>query len=107
MHSFMLAPAVFAMRWPDLMMSMVEPTPRRQRENERMVSEKVNAVQEGVMAAGQTMMALSAEAMLSWWSPATAQRLMQAPALVAEAALMPAARSVSANAKRLSRQRPL
>lgn len=103
-----LAPWVIAMRWPDMMMSLTDPTPQRLRENQRMVSEKVAAVQAGNLAAGQAMTRLWLQMMATPWSAAmTPERMMRAQSTVLSAAMAPAARTVAGNARRLARRKRL
>lgn len=105
MHRLLLAPWVVAMRWPGLMAGLSGPSPRQRRENRRMVDEKIAAAQAGGMAAGRTLATLAFQAAAAGWAPWTLPRLARAQRAVLEAALAPAARTVGANAKRLSRRR--
>ena len=86
------AAEIVARRMPVILSGMVSPTAATHAEITRMVVEKQ-------MALVETCLAVQAELfrmMLGPWTPASADRLMQA-------AIAPAARRVKANARRLRR----
>lgn len=100
-----LAPWVIAMRWPDMMMSLTDPTPQRRRENQRMVAEKVAAAQAGSLAASQAMTRLWLQMITAPWTVSmTPERMLRAQSTVLSAAMTPAARTVAGNARRLARR---
>jgi hypothetical protein len=95
---------VVASRLPILWFESFNPDPNRREETNRMVFEKVAAVQEGAIAAQTafvTAMAESMAAMAFGLRPKTTPR-GTATAMV-RASLAPAARRVKANARRLSK----
>jgi len=86
---------VVATRLTRMAMEGGQPSASGLRETERMMSEKVAAVFEGGNAAARVMMGLAVAA-----SPLAAAGVMMS---AGEAAMKPAARTLRANAKRLSR----
>jgi hypothetical protein len=101
----MLSPLVVAARLPIVWLEAFNPDPRRRSETNRMVTEKVAAMQEGMVASQMalgTAMAEAAAAMMFGLQP------KGTPHSVAEsminAGLAPAARRVKANHKRLGKR---
>ena len=100
-----LSPLVVMSRMPILLMESMNPDPSRRSETNRMVSEKMVAVQEGAIAA---QMALGNAMVESFAAVAFGQMPKSTPRGTADAmvraGLAPAARRVKANAKRLSKR---
>ncbi len=100
-----LSPYVMASRMPILWAEALNPDPGSRSETNRMMSEKMAAVQEGVVAAQTTF----GHAMLETWAALAFGQLPKAtPHNTADAmmwaGLAPAARRVKANAKRLGKR---
>jgi hypothetical protein len=100
-----LSPFVMASRMPILWAESLNPNPGSRSETNRMMAEKMAAVQEGALAAQTTL----GQAMLETWAalafgqvPKTTPR-NTADAMM-QAGLAPAARRVKANAKRLGKR---
>jgi heme A synthase len=100
-----LSPFVIASRLPILFAESLNPTPSRRRETNRMVVEKLAAIQEGVVAAQLALGAAVAENMaaLAFGQTARSTPRKTADAML-RAGLAPAARRVRANAKRLGQR---
>ncbi len=102
-----MSPFVVAQRMPHLMWEAVGGNPFGQRESTVMLSEKLEAVQSGMVAAQREAVLATMETGLAMLrgQPAEAARLMLGSASrVTQAALQPAARKVSANLKRLRKK---
>jgi hypothetical protein len=105
LSGLLLSPMVMAARMPILMYESLNPDPSRRNETNRMVSEKVAAAQEGMLAAQVAFGRAVAENTISMFfgrvprsTPHnTAEAMMQA-------GLAPAARAVKANARRLTKR---
>jgi hypothetical protein len=100
-----LSPYVMASRMPILWAEALNPNPGSRSETNRMMAEKVAAVQEGALAA-QTALG---QAVLETWAAFAFGQVPQAtPRKTADAmmqaSLAPAARLVKANAKRLGKR---
>jgi hypothetical protein len=97
-----LSPFVIASRLPILALESLDPDPSRRIETNLMVAEKLAAVQEGAIAAQLAFGMAMTETMVAM---AFGQKPRATPRKTAEAmmraGLAPAARRVSANAKRL------
>jgi hypothetical protein len=89
-------------RWPILMAAGAAPAARDTAELNRMVSEKLAAAAQGMIAGQAEAMRLGFAAMTGRLPP---KRLPEASASIAHAALRPALRTVKANAKRLPRRK--
>ncbi len=106
MSSLFLAPYVVMQRLPQLWFEALHPNPMVSDESSRAVTEKVTAVSEGMLAAHVEacktpfMMGL---ALLNGHSPASAA--LGAPRRIAKAALAPLEREVTANVKRLTKEK--
>jgi hypothetical protein len=100
-----LSPFVMASRMPILFFEAMNPDPSRRNETNRMVSEKMAAVHEGVVAA---QMALGSAMMESLAAMAFGQMPKSTPRHTAHAmmhaSLAPAARRVKVNARRLAKR---
>ena len=100
-----LAPLVVSARLPILWFEALEPDPSRRAETNRMLVEKVVAVQEGVVAAQLALGKACADAtvaMMFGMTPKGSPRgILQA---MVHASLAPAARRVRANHKRLGKR---
>lgn len=114
MIDFWLAPFVVAARMPKLareaqQLALGQPMRTDRLESERMVTEKVQALRQGMEAmmreSVRTGMALGLAAAFGNVAAAT-QTLAGAPDRLARASLRPARRRVRANARRLSRRTP-
>jgi hypothetical protein len=100
-----LSPFVMASRMPILFFEAMNPDPSRRNETNRMVTEKMAAVHEGVVAA---QMVLGHAVMESMTAVVFGRVPKSTPRHTADAmmraGLAPAARRVKANAKRLSKR---
>lgn len=100
-----LAPLVVGARLPILWFEALDPDPSRRAETNRMVVEKVAAVQEGVVAAQLALASACAEAtvamMFGMRPKGTLGGIAQS---MFNAGLAPAARRVKANHKRLGKR---
>ncbi len=100
-----LAPLVVGARLPILFFEALDPNLSRRAETNRMVLEKVAAVQEGVVAAQIALASACAEAtvalMFGMTPKGTPRGLMRS---MVHAGLGPAARRVKANHKRLGKR---
>jgi len=100
-----LSPFVVSARLPILWMESMNPDPRRRNETNRMVVEKLAAVQEGVAAAqiafGAAMAESAAALMIGMTPKSTPGGLAMS---MIDASLAPAARRVRANHKRLGKR---
>jgi flagellar biosynthesis/type III secretory pathway protein FliH len=114
MLDFWLAPLVVAARMPRVVreaqqLALGQPMQADRLETERMVTEKVQARQQGMEALAResvrTGMALGLAAAFGNVAAAT-QTLAAAPGRLARASLRPARRRVRANVRRLSRRSP-
>jgi hypothetical protein len=99
-----LAPFVVASRMPILWFEALNPDPSRREETNRMVSEKVIAAQEGMIAAQVALGSAMAENMaaLAFGLKPKATPRRTASAMM-HASLAPAAKQVRANARRLAK----
>ena len=100
-----LSPMVMAARMPILMYESLNPDPSRRNETNRMVTEKISAAQEGMLAAQVAFGRAAAEntiSMLFGRMPRSSAH-DTAEAMV-QAGLAPAARVVRANARRLTKR---
>ncbi len=100
-----LSPFVIASRLPILARESLNPNPARRCETNRMVVEKMAAMQEGIVAAHIALGAAVAENMaaLAFGQTPRATPRVTADAML-RAGLAPAARRVRANAKRLAKR---
>ena len=90
-------------RWPILLAAgAAPPAARDAAELNRMVTEKLAAAAQGMIAGQAEAMRLGFAAMTGQLPP---KRLPEAPASIAHAALRPAFRKVKSNAKRLPRRK--
>lgn len=100
-----LTPFVIGARLPILWFEALDPDPSRRSETNRMVVEKVAAVQEGMVAAQLALASACAEAtaalMFGMTPKGTPRGVMQS---MFNAGLAPAARRVKANHKRLGKR---
>jgi hypothetical protein len=99
-----VAPFVMASRMPIIWFEAMNPDPRTRDETNRMISEKVVAVQEGVIAAQVALGSAMAEnmaAMAFGLKPKTTAR--STASAMMRAGLGPAAKRVRANARRLAK----
>ncbi len=100
-----LAPLVVSARLPILWFEALDPDPSRREETNRMVVEKISAVQEGVVAAQLAFVSACAEAgaalMFGMTPKGTPRALMRS---MVHAGLAPAARRVKANHRRLGKR---
>ncbi|GEM_PF-5148280 len=87
--------SVLMFRMPMLWMSAMHPTAARQREAQRMVTEKSLAAAQGAAAAGMEMWRAGMTAWLGAGRPASAER-------VSRAAYAPVRKTLRANARRLN-----
>jgi hypothetical protein len=99
-----LSPLVVSARLPILWLEALNPDPRRRDETNRMVVEKIAAVQEGIVASqlalGAAMAEASAALMFGMTPKGTPKALVDS---MIHAGLAPAARRVRANHRRLGR----
>jgi hypothetical protein len=105
--SLYLSHLVVAERMPRLIWEAMGGNAFGPRESDTMITEKLTAMQRGGMAAQREMMLAGMQSGMAAMrgQPAEAARvLMAAPARVTKAALQPAARTVSANLKRLKKR---
>jgi hypothetical protein len=103
MSQLQLAPMVVAQRLPLLWLEMFGFSPLGRRESERMVTEKVEAVSEGIMAAHWEVVSTFIDvgaAMMTGKSPAAAA--LRGHQSMMDAAVKPAAKHVRSNLRRLS-----
>jgi hypothetical protein len=101
-----LSPFVVAARLPILWFESLNPDPGSRTETNRMVSEKLAAVQEGMLAAQVTLgmaMTENAAAMIFGRVPQSTPR--NTTEAMMNAVLAPAARTVKANVRRLGKKR--
>ncbi len=104
MNRLFLAPFVIAQRLPRIWLESTGLTGNDRPETERMINEKVSAFHEGMMAAQVEMMKATMDiAMATFTGGNPAAVAVLATERVTNAAMRPAARTVRANAKRLSR----
>jgi hypothetical protein len=100
-----LSPMVMAARMPILMYESLNPDPSRRNETNRMVTEKVAAAQEGMLAAqvafGRAVAENTISMLFGRMPRATPHHTAEA---MVQAGLAPAARQVKANAKRLTKR---
>jgi hypothetical protein len=100
-----LAPFVIASRMPILLAEAMNPDPSRRDETNRMVSEKMAAMQEGAVAAQLALGQAMIETMTAFAFGQTAKSTVRGTAnAIMRAGLAPAARRVKANAKRLGKR---
>lgn len=92
------ASAVLMFRLPMLMM---DPTPARRREAERMVREKTQAAMDGAAAASLEMWRIG---MAAWLAPVAPEAAMRR---ISRAACAPARKTLRANARRLKARKTL
>jgi hypothetical protein len=97
------APFVVASRMPILMFEAMNPDPRQRSETTRMVTEKVAAAQEGMMAAQFALVSASINAGVAMLTGRMPDTPRQTASKVMAASLQPSARRVKANMRRLSR----
>jgi hypothetical protein len=103
MSQLQLAPMVVAQRLPLLWLEMFGFSPLGRRESERMVTEKVEAVSEGIIAAHWEVVSTFIDvgaAMMTGKSPAAAA--LRGHQSMMDAAVKPAAKHVRSNLRRLS-----
>jgi hypothetical protein len=103
MSQLQLAPMVVAQRLPLLWLEMFGFSSGGRRESERMVTEKVEAVSEGIMAAHWEAVSAFIDvgtAMMTGKSPAAAA--LRGHQSMMDAAVKPAAKHVRSNLRRLS-----
>ncbi len=103
MSQLHLAPVVVAQRMPLLWLELCGFSSSGRRESERMVTEKVEAVSEGIVAANWEILSTFVNvgaAMMTGGSPAAA--VLRGYQRVADAAVEPAAKHVQGNIRRLS-----
>jgi hypothetical protein len=100
-----LSPMVMAARMPILMYESLNPDPSRRNETNRMVTEKVAAAQEGMLAAqiafGRAVTENAISMLFGRMPRSTPQNTAEA---MVQAGLAPAARQVKANARRLTKR---
>jgi hypothetical protein len=100
-----LSPMVMAARMPILMYESLNPDPSRRNETNRMVTEKVAAAQEGMLAAqvafGRAVTENTISMLFGRMPRSTAHNTAEA---MVQAGLAPAARVVKANARRLTKR---
>jgi hypothetical protein len=100
-----LSPFVIASRMPILFLESLNPNPSRRNETNRMIAEKLAAMQEGVVAAqmafGKAVAENLAAAAFGQTAKSTPRKTADA---MLRAGLAPAARRVKANAKRLGQR---
>ena len=102
--SLFLAPLVIADRMPRLWWEAMGGNPFGEKESVAIVTEKLTALQKGTLAANSAALSSAfalGNAMMRGNLASALSIAASAPARVTEAALMPAARRVSANVKRL------
>jgi hypothetical protein len=100
-----LSPFVIASRMPILFFESLNPDLSGRNETNRMIAEKVLAMQEGVVAAQMALGKAVAENMAAAFFGQTAQSTPRKTAnAMFHAGLAPAARRVKANAKRLGKR---
>lgn len=100
---FFLVPYVLSQRLPILWMETVGLAPDGRRESERMITEKVDAVTEGMVSAHAEMMKATfamGSALMSGRSPFGAA--LKGVERTTQAALAPSGRKLRRNARRLS-----
>ncbi len=103
MSQLHLAPVVIAQRMPLLWLELCGFSSTGRRESERMVTEKMEAVSEGIVAANWEIVSAFVDvgaAMMSGSSPAAA--VLRGCQRAADAAVLPAAKHVRSNIRRLS-----
>lgn len=101
-----LAPLVISQRMPLLWLESIGLAPSGPRESERMVTEKVDALHEGLLAAQHEMVMASLEIGTALWmghSPVAAA--IRGTKRAAHAAMEPSERRMRGNLKRLARRR--
>jgi hypothetical protein len=100
-----LSPMVMAARMPILMYESLNPDPSRRNETNRMVTEKVAAAQEGILAVqvafGRAVAENTISMLFGRMPRSTAHNTAEA---MVQAGLAPAARVVKANARRLTKR---
>jgi hypothetical protein len=100
-----LSPFVVASRLPILFLESLNPNPSRRSETNRMIAEKLAAIQEGAVAAQMALGKAVAENMAAFAFGQTARSTPRKTAdAMFHAGLAPAARRVRANAKRLGKR---
>ena len=110
MQEFWLAPLVVSLRLPllagEMMRGATGQLPAKGRtESERMVTEKVDAVNEGLLEAATEAVQVQFElgiSMMTGNAPAFLRAAQQGPGRIAEAALAPGRSRVRSNVKRLT-----
>lgn len=106
MEKLFLAPWVVALRWQNFLAGLLDPTPAHDRENRRMVAEKLSAASEGYFSLWRVGTGLALDGFRAWALGARPRLDATAAATkLLRAALLPSARRVGANARRLSRPR--
>ncbi len=103
MKDLFLAPLVVSQRLPLLWLESIGLAPGGRKESERMVTEKVEAISQGVLDAQRELLAASfamSTAMMFGKSPAAAA--IRGTKRVARAAMRPSSTSVRNNLRRLS-----
>ena len=103
MNSLLLAPIVVSQRLPLLWLEAMGFASPGRKESERMVTEKVDAMSEGVVAAQMQMVRTSIAINTAFWtgqSPVAAA--IRGTQRVARAAVLPGHRKMRSNIKRLS-----
>jgi hypothetical protein len=106
LFQMLLAPLVVAERLPLLWWEAMGGNARGPRESHRMVNEKIEAAQHGMVAAQQEWLTSGMQSALALMqgNPVHAAHILNgASSRIASAALQPAARKVKANVKRLSK----
>ena len=101
-----LAPMVISQRLPILWLESIGVAPTGRRESERMVTEKVDAISEGLFAAQREIMLATfamGTAMMAGHSPVAAA--IRGTERATQAALAPGERKMRRNFKRLSAKR--
>jgi hypothetical protein len=110
MQEFWLAPLVVSLRLPllagEMMRSATGQRPAKGRpESERMVTEKVDAVNEGLLGAASEAVKVQFElglSMMTGNAPAFLRTAQQGPGRIAEAAMAPGKSRVRSNVRRLT-----